>query len=63
MEDAFGGFARAPVGGGEEVEGVGGAEEGAEFGACGEGLGPSFWGELDAVVGGGLVDFAVFWLG
>lgn len=62
-EDAFGGFARAPVGGGEEVEGVGGAQEGAEFAPGGVGLRTAFWGELDAVVGDGLVDVAVFWGG
>ena len=60
-EDAFGRFARAAVGRGEEVEGVGGVEEGAEAVAGGEGLGPAFGGEFDAVVRGCLVDFAVFW--
>ena len=38
-EDGRGGFAGAAVGGGEEVEGVGGAEEGAEFAAGFFGLG------------------------
>ena len=42
------------------MEGVGGVEESTESVACGEGLRPAFWGELDAVVGGCLVDFAVF---
>lgn len=37
-EDARGGFARAAVGGREEVEGVGGAEQRAEFVACFFGL-------------------------
>ncbi len=60
LEDAFGGLARAAVGGGKEVEGVGGAEEGAQFVPCGEGLCPSFRGEFDSVVGGCLVDFTVF---
>ena len=61
-EDAFCGFARPSVGGGEEVEGVGGAEEGAEFATCFVGLGPAICGEFDAVVWYGLVDVAVLWI-
>lgn len=45
------------------MEGVGGAQEGAEFEAGGVGLGAAFVREGDAVVGGGLVDFTVFWEG
>ena len=45
------------------MEGVGGAEQGAEFATGGVGLGPAFGGELDAVVRDGLVDVAVFWNG
>lgn len=70
------GFARAAVGGGEEVEGVGWAEEGAEaaagFGGLmrglvgqgrgrGQDLAPAFGGEFNAVVGDALVDGSVFW--
>jgi len=62
-EDAFGGFARAAVRGGEEVEGVGWAQEGAEFAAGGMGLRTAFWGEFDSVIWNGLVDVAVFWIG
>ena len=39
VEDTFGCFARATVGGGEEVEGIIWAEEGAELYACFFGLG------------------------
>lgn len=42
------------------MQGVIGTKEGAELQACGFGLLPSIRGELDAVVGDGLVDFAVF---
>lgn len=58
-EDAFGGLARAAVGRGVELEGVVWAEHGAEAVACLFGLGVAFGGELYAVVGNALVDFAV----
>lgn len=60
LQDALGGLARAAVGGGEEVEAVGGPEHGAEAAAGVAGLAPAQGGELYAMVGDGLVDFAVF---
>ena len=42
------------------MEGVRGTEERTKFEAGGMGLGPAFRGEFHAVVGGMLVDFAVF---
>ena len=44
------------------MEGVGGAEEGAEFATCFVGLGPAICGEFYAVVWDGLVDVAVLWI-
>lgn len=60
VQDTFRRLPRASVGGSEEMQGVIGTKEGAELQACGFGLLPSVGGEFDAVVGDGLVDFAVF---
>ena len=43
------------------MEGVIGAEEGAQLAACFFRLRPAVGGEFDAVVGDCLVDFSVFW--
>ena len=59
-QDALGGLAGAAVGAREEVQGVVGAQHAAQAAAGLVGLLPAILGELDAVVGDGLVDVAVF---
>jgi hypothetical protein len=58
-EDALGCFARAGVRGGDDLEGVGGEQEGSKFVPCFQRLAAADGGEGDAVVGNGLVDRAV----
>jgi len=59
VEDAFCCFAGAAVGGGEEVEGVGWVEEGAQFYACFFGLGGGEW-LVGGFGGGGMVWWDLF---
>lgn len=59
-QDALRGFAGARVGGGNDLDGIVGKEEGGELGSGGKGLGVAVGSEGDAVVGDGLMDCTVF---